>query len=137
MTVGSSRAVSAYVLVVLSCIVFWACSSGGDNSPSFNAAKASCATGDNVETGLQGQSTLAERMGGSSAKGINCNLNLVGQFQGEGAYHAQTWIDTCSYYSTAKGAGQVHPGVAVIDVSDPTQPQATAYLDTPSMLQTW
>jgi len=113
---------------------------GGDDGsaqPSFNAAKASCAPGDNVETGLQGQSTIAERMGGSSAKGIQCNLNLIGQVQGEGAYHAQAWIDVCSYYSTANGVGQVHPGVAVIDVSDPTNPQATAYLNTPSMLQTW
>jgi hypothetical protein len=50
---------------------------------------------------LQGQSTLAERMGGASAKGLNCNLKLIGQFKGEGAYHAQTWIDDCSYYSTA------------------------------------
>jgi hypothetical protein len=114
------------------------CGGGGGNSvPPFNAATASCAPGDNVETGLQGQTTNAERMGGSAAKGIQCNLTLLGQFQGEGAYHAQTWIDVCSYYSTANGAGQQHPGVAVIDVSDPQNPKATAYLSAPSMLQTW
>lgn len=119
------------------------CSGGGGGGGGFASSPAlvsntdTCSSGDNVETGLQGQTTLAERMNGSAAKGIQCNLTLLGQFQGEGAYHAQAWIDDCSYYSTADGAQQVHPGVAVIDVSDPTHPAATAYLDTPSMLQTW
>jgi hypothetical protein len=99
--------------------------------------KATCASTDNIETGLQGQTTLAQRMDGDAARGLNCNLKLIGQFQGEGAYHAQTWVDNCSYYSTADGATQAHPGVAVIDVTDPTQPVATAYLNSPSMLETW
>jgi hypothetical protein len=137
---ASCRNLFALALVTLSSIALWGCGGGGGGSsatPTATAAKATCAPGDNPETGLQGQSTLAERMGGSSAKGINCNLNLMGQFKGEGAYHAQTWIDVCSYYSTANGAQQQHPGVAVIDVSDPTNPKATAYMDAPSMLQTW
>jgi hypothetical protein len=129
----------ALALAALVSVVLFACGGGaGPSTPSFNAAKASCAPGDNAETGLQGQSTIAERMGGSSAKGIQCNLTLMGQFQGEGAYHAQAWIDDCSYYSTANGAtGQMHPGVAVIDVSDPTNPRPSAYMDAPSMVQTW
>ena len=99
--------------------------------------KAQCGPGDRTESGLQGQTTLAERMGGSAARGLNCNLELIGQFKGEGAYHAQTWTDVCSYYSTANGTQQQHPGVAVIDVSNPTSPFATAYLSAPSFLQTW
>jgi hypothetical protein len=99
--------------------------------------RAQCGPTDRTESGLQGQTTLAERLGGAAAKGLNCNLELIGQFKGEGAYHAQTWTDVCSYYSTAMGAQQQHPGVAVIDVSDPTRPIATAYLDAPSFLQTW
>lgn len=99
--------------------------------------RAHCGAGDHTESGLQGQTTLAERLGGAAARGFNCNLELVGQFQGEGAYHAQAWTDVCSYYSTADSPLQVHPGVAVIDVSDPSAPKATAYLNAPSMLQTW
>ncbi len=132
-----ARVLGVGAVFVLMSLMLWNCGGGGSNSPPANSLKAACAAGDNPETGLQGQSTLAERMGGSSAKGINCNLTLIGQFKGEGAYHAQTWIDDCSYYSTANGAQQVHPGVAVIDVSDPTKPTATAYMNAPSMLQTW
>jgi hypothetical protein len=122
--------------VALAFVVIWGC--GGDDSPSTSpSAKADCTSGDNIETGLQGQTTVAERMGGSAAKGLNCNLQLIGQSAGEGAYHAQTWIDDCSYYSTANGATQRHPGVAVIDVSDPVNPKPTAYLNAASMLQTW
>ncbi len=130
------RNLLAGLVVAMAAVALLNCGGGGDGTPDLGV-KASCAAGDNPETGLQGQSTLAERMGGSSAKGINCNLQLVGQFAGEGAYHAQTWIDDCSYYSTANGTGQAHPGVAVIDVSDPTKPNATAYLNAPSFLQTW
>jgi hypothetical protein len=129
---------SALAAIALSSIVLLSCGGGGGSTDvPATVPKADCAPGDNVETGLQGQTTLAERMGGSAAKGLNCNLNVIGQFKGEGAYHAQTWIDVCSYYSTANGAGQQHPGVAVIDVSDPLNPKATAYLSAPSMLQTW
>ncbi len=99
--------------------------------------RAHCGPGDNTESGLQGQTTLAERLGGAAARGLNCNLQLVGQFQGEGAYHAQAWTDVCSYYSTADSPLQQHPGVAVIDVSDPAHPHATDYLNAPAMLQTW
>jgi len=97
----------------------------------------SCQVGDRTETGLQGQTTLTQRMNGDAAKGLQCNLSLVGQSQGQGAFHAQTWIDNCSYYSTADSPAQAHPGVAVIDVSDPTRPTATAYLSAPAMLETW
>jgi hypothetical protein len=132
---------AAFAVIVMSSLGLWGCGGGGGSAQTqfpYSVAKATCSPGDNPETGLQGQSTLAERMGGSSAKGIQCNLNLVGQFQGEGAYHAQTWIDHCSYFSTANGnAGQQHPGVTVVDVSDPTHPVATAYLNVPSMVQTW
>jgi hypothetical protein len=131
----------SFLAVAVTSLSLWSCggdsSSGSAVSTTASSLKATCGTSDNAETGLQGQTTVAERMGGSAAKGLNCNLQLIGQFQGEGAYHAQTWIDDCSYYSTANGAQQLHPGVAVMDVSDPTQPHATAYLNATSMLQTW
>ena len=43
--------------------------------------KAACGPSDRVETGLQGQTTIAERMTGQSEKSYNCNLELVGQFR--------------------------------------------------------
>src|SRR5579871_5910291 len=57
-------------------------------SPTLSAPvpKAQCSHGDHTETGLQGQTTIAERLSGDSEKAYNCNLELVGQFQGEGSY---------------------------------------------------
>jgi hypothetical protein len=99
--------------------------------------KADCGPNDRVETGLQGQTTLTERMSGASMTAYNCNLELVGQFTGEGAGWQHAWFDDCAYYGTNNTPEQVHPGVAVIDVSDPTNPQATAYLNDPSMAEPW
>jgi hypothetical protein len=52
--------------------------------------KAECGPSDHTESGLQGQTTSAERaiVNGhtDSERGYNCNLELVGQFRGEGAF---------------------------------------------------
>ena len=50
------------------------------------APKAQCGRSDRTEKGLQGQTTSQERASGDSKRGYNCNLELVGQFKGEGAY---------------------------------------------------
>lgn len=47
--------------------------------------KANCGRWDWTESGLQGQTTPWERESGDSEGGYNCNLELVGQFQGEGS----------------------------------------------------
>src|ERR1700739_2735392 len=47
--------------------------------------KAHCGPHDRTESGLQGSTSLAERFGGAADLGFNCNLELVGQAQGEGA----------------------------------------------------
>jgi len=47
--------------------------------------KATCGRLDRTEGGLQGQTTPGERSSSKSEGGYNCNLELVGQFQGEGA----------------------------------------------------
>ena len=96
--------------------------------------KADCGPNDRVETGLQGQTSLAERQSGLSELGFNCNLELVGQFQGEGSKYMMAWFDDCAYYGTTIDPEKVHPGVVVVDASDPRHPQATAFLDTPAML---
>jgi len=103
----------------------------GSAAPELERAvpKADCGPNDRVESGLQGQTTRAERDSGDSVLGYNCNLELVGQFQGEGAWWQMAWFRHCAYYGTANNAGQQHKGVVVVDASDPRNPQASAYLD--------
>jgi hypothetical protein len=96
--------------------------------------KAQCGPADRTESGLQGQTTSAERaiVNGhtDSEKGYYCNLELVGQFKGEGAFSQDgpSYFGHCAYMATENRAGQAHPGIVVIDVSDPTHPTPTAYL---------
>jgi hypothetical protein len=97
--------------------------------------RAECGPNDQTETGLQGQTTKFERDSGLSELGFNCNLELVGQFQGEGSksWH-MAWFDDCAYYGTNNNPLQQHRGTVVVDASDPRNPQSTAILDTPAML---
>jgi hypothetical protein len=99
--------------------------------------KANCGPGDRTESGLQGQTTPDERFSGDSEGGYNCNLELVGQFRGEGAWSQKgpAYSDDCAYYGTDSNPLQQHRGVVVVDASEPRHPRASAYLDdTPSML---
>src|SRR5689334_6825262 len=104
-----------------------------------NASKAQCRNGniDRPETGLQGQTTTAERTSGASALGFNCNTDLVGQFEGEGASYGFAWFDDCAYYSTANLSQQKNKGTVVLDVANPSSPKVTQYLTTPAMLEPW
>jgi hypothetical protein len=54
--------------------------------------KADCGPWDWTESGLQGQTTPWERESGDSEGGYNCNLELVGQFQGEGEIAGGTGV---------------------------------------------
>jgi len=93
--------------------------------------KAQCSPGDRIEGGLQGQTTPQERASGDSALGYNCNLDLVGQFRGDGALsqNGPTYFGDCAYYATADSPLQEQRGVVVVDASDASKPMATAYLD--------
>jgi hypothetical protein len=95
------------------------------------APKAVCGPFDWTESGLQGQTTSWERSSGDSAGGYNCNLELVGQFRGEGSFSQDgpAFLDHCVYMGTENNPLMQRPGVVVIDVSDPTNPRPTAYLD--------
>src|SRR4051812_43923371 len=99
--------------------------------------RATCGPKDRVESGLQGQTTLAERMTGASETAYNCNLELVGQVRGEGASWQMAAFDTCAYYGTANGAGQQRKGVVVIDASNPSKPVVSTYLDSRPMWDPW
>jgi hypothetical protein len=93
--------------------------------------KAVCGPNDRTETALQGQTTLAERQSGDSELGYNCNLELVGQFQGEGTKWQLATFDDCAYYGQWNNFDNPltqHPGVVVVDVSDPRNPQMSAVL---------
>jgi hypothetical protein len=92
--------------------------------------KAQCGAADHTESGLQGQTTSSERASGDSERGYNCNLELVGQFRGEGAFSQDgpAYFGHCAYYATENNAAQAHPGIVVVDVSDPANPRATDYL---------
>jgi hypothetical protein len=99
--------------------------------------KASCSPGDRVEPGLQGQTSITDRQSGASETAYNCNLELVGQYQGEGAQWQVTWFNDCAYYGTYDDPQKTNPGVVVLDVSNPASPQLTTYLTSRAMIDPW
>ena len=99
--------------------------------------KATCGAGDRVEPGLQGQTSLADRQSGASETAYNCNLELVGQHQGEGAEWQLTWFNDCAYYGTYNNAQQQTLGTVVLDVSNPASPQVTTILQSRAMIDPW
>ena len=128
----------------------WARLTRSENSPSLAAMpppgkaaatvpKATCGPLDRPETGLQGQTPLAERQSGATTQAYTCNLEKVGQFEGEGASWQLTWFNDCAYYDTANNntPGPQHPGTVVVDVSDPQHPKSTDYLTGAAMLDPW
>jgi hypothetical protein len=103
---------------------------------------AHCRKGDKTESGLSGETTAAERDNGAAAAGFNCNLDQVGQYQGEGASWQLTAWKNCAYFDQ-RLAGQpgstamAHPGTVIVDVSNPASPKATAWLSEAAMLDPW
>jgi len=98
---------------------------------------ASCGPHDRTES-VQGETTLAERFAPGQPQAYYCNVELVGQFEGEGSSADMRAFGNCAYYSTGQifpdqSPQMQHPGVAVLDVSNPQHPRATAYLDSPVM----
>lgn len=108
----------------------------GSGSPTSSVPKARCGPGSRTESGLQGQTTAAERFSsGASKQAYNCNLDLVGQAQGEGANWDMAIFDACVYVATANGAQQQRRGTMVVDASDSRRPKVVAYLDSNVMVQ--
>ena len=84
--------------------------------------KAHCGPGDHTEHGLQGQTTVNERFSGDSERAYNCNLQLVGQHAGQGAYSQDgpAYAGNCAYYATDNDTSlQKHHGVTVVNASNP------------------
>lgn len=98
-------------------------------------APATCRPGDRIETGLQGEVTTEDRQSGRSAQGYNCNVDLVGQLQGQGASFVSASYKNCAYIASTRNNGL---GVRVIDASDPAHPKLTAVLNDAAMFDgTW
>lgn len=138
-----------FLLVMGAAFIVAGCGQQQKGYTSFAVPKAeSCANGDTPEMGLQGQVPAALRASGF--KGYSCNLRKIGQLQGEGANfsdaffhdqsgHACAYIGTGSTNNvmTGEAIARVHPGVAVIDISDPTHPTWLKSLTSPAMLDPW
>lgn len=129
---------------------------GGTNSPYGGNAPGGSGSGgvppadDLLETGLQGQVPLADQMSGRAAMGYRKGLRLVGRntILDRGANFSMAWLDDCAYVTTTS-PGQIfgptsspyidpqyNPlnGMAVIDASNPKDPQLVRILQSPAML---
>jgi hypothetical protein len=108
--------------------------------PSYDATPApSCGPGSNAEPGVDGRVPA-----GSLAKGLNCNIGLVGHQGTEGGFKTFRYVDpaghVCAFYDTTllfptnivNPGGGSH-GIAVLDMTDPAHPKQTATLDTVAM----
>ncbi|WP_072812260.1 LVIVD repeat-containing protein [Rhodococcus zopfii] len=101
---------------------------------------ASCRPGDLVETGIQGEVPLADRTSGRSTDGYTCNIDLIGQYQGQGAGPISPTYGDCAYLASTFPTNLLgeDAGVQVLDVSDPAHPVRTAVLTEPAMVGgTW
>src|SRR5438309_552787 len=89
--------------------------------------RAECGPGSAPETGVQGQVPLADRRSGRSQQGYRCNLELLGQFQGQGEATVSASYGHCQYLGTVfTGTPRAtHPGVNVVDMADPAHPVRT------------
>jgi len=86
---------------------------------------AHCRKTDKAESGLQGETTVAEVTSGKNKVGFNCNVDLVGQYQGEGASWQLTAWKNCAYFDQRLNPDEAHRGTVVVDVSDPAHPTPT------------
>lgn len=102
--------------------------------------QANCGPGSAPETGVQGQVPAADRKSGRNKSAYSCNLQLVGQYQGEGASWVSPSFGHCEYQSSSFPTDLLakHPGVSVIDAADAAHPKLSTTLTSPAMLTgTW
>lgn len=106
------------------------------------ARLAECGPGSRREPGVQGQVPLEQRQNGDSELGYHCNLEMLGQWQGEGSTWVSDSYKDCAYMATAFGTTgtlfKKYPGVQVLDVSDVSNPSYVKSLNSPAYLNgTW
>ena len=98
---------------------------------------AHCRPTDRPESGLSGTITQQEVDRGDDVKGQNCNVDLVGQYQGEGASWQLTAWKNCAYFDQRRNAAVATQGTVVVDVTDPAHPQKTTIMTALGMLDPW
>jgi uncharacterized protein (TIGR03382 family) len=114
---------------------------GGSLSARAAVPSAVCArTTDRPESGVSGETNAADRL--KAGAGFKCNADLVGQYQGDGASWQLTAWKTCAYFdqrnvATAGAELEKNPGSVVVDVSDPTHPTPTTWLQEKAMIDPW
>lgn len=101
--------------------------------------RANCGAEASRETDIQGRVSIEDRTSGRSQLGYRCNLELVGQYQGQGTTWVSQSYDHCAYHSqTVSSILSSTPGVNVVDVSDPSNPVLSKRLTSPAFLgNTW
>ena len=73
---------------------------------------AHCRKGDRVETGITGWTTPEEIASGKAAQGFNCNVDIVGQYQGEGAsWQLTAWKNCANWMRKPKLGAQAVPAL--------------------------
>lgn len=126
----------AALLIATACMPA-AAASGTHIAP---APTAQCGPGSVPETGVQGQVPAADRISGRSQLGYRCNMERVGQEQGEGTGIMSAVAGHCAYLPTSYlgGKKKMRQGVQVIDVADPANPRWVKSLTTRAFnLGTW
>src|SRR5712671_118765 len=98
---------------------------------------AHCRPTDRPESGLSGTITQQEVDRGDDVKGQNCNVDMVGQYQGEGASWQLTAWKNCAYFDQRRNAAVAVQGTVVLDVTDPAHPAKTTIIDGLGMLDPW
>lgn len=145
-------------IITLSLLLLCLSACGGDSSsdgltigtPGGGSGNTNETEGDLLETGLQGQVPMADQLSGRSALGYRKGLRLVGQntILDRGGNFSLAWIDDCAYVTTTSPGQIFGPtsspyidpsfsplnGLAVIDASDPTNPELLDILQSPAMI---
>jgi hypothetical protein len=93
-------------------------------------ATALCGLGDRPETGMQGETPLADIASGRSKQPYFCGLRIISHIDpfdgGSSGFFVKS--RTCIYLHGAEAKGA---GLSVIDMRDPRHPAVVGFLDTP------
>src|SRR4051812_8139270 len=78
--------------------------------------RATCDAGSLAETAVQGEVPLKDRQDGRDKLGYRCNMQLVGQYQGQGTTWVSQSYEHCAYFAQAfpSSLHDDHPGVRVV-----------------------
>ena len=142
MQAGCAHTRAVWPLVLL--VFLSSCNGGREDAALLSRAvvpePAQCGPGSAPETGLQGQIPRADRDSGRNLQAYSCNLKLVGQYQGQGSSVVSASSEDCAYLSSGPAAALLSstPGMQVVDVSNPSDPQFVDNYASPGMLLgTW